>query len=393
MRVACVGAGPAGLYLAILLKRRDPSHEVTVYERRAQGMAPGGGVVFWDDLLSDLRGSDPPSAEAILREAFCWRDQVVAIQGKPPLRVPARGYSIRRQRLLDLLGERALQLGVRLHFERPIEDPAQLPEVELLVAADGAGSALRQRHAGRLGTRVVQGRNVYVWLATPRLFPAFTFGLVPTHAGWIWFHAYGFEPATSTLIVECAPETWTGLGLDRLGAAQGLALLERLFAQWLEGHRLLAPTLDAGGLPWRHFRRVTNETWHVGHLVLAGDAAHTTHFAIGSGTRLAMQDAISLAAALSGARGGLAAALATYQRERQQALLLPQRAARLSAEWFENVPRYAGLAPPQFATLLLNRRSPLMPRLPPRLYLLLRWAANVPGLRRLPHAQLRRSRA
>lgn len=383
MRVACVGAGPAGLYLALLLKRQEPAHEVTVYERRARGVTHGWGVVLWPELVAQLHASDPESARQLEREAFPWSGQLVVRGEEPPLRLAGRGYSILRQRLLEVLGARAGALGVRFEYGREVPDAAALAGVDLLVACDGAGSALRRQHAAALGTRVEQGRNVYAWLATSREFPAFTFGFVPTPAGWVWFHGYAFEPGRSTLVVECAARTWKGLGLDGLGMQEGLALLERLFARHLEGHPLLPPPGAQGQLPWLHFRRVTNARWHLGRLVLAGDAAHTTHFSIGSGTRLAMEDAIGLASALRGCGGeaaALDAALERYGRERRAALRPVQRDARLSAAWLEQVPRYAHLPLEAFGTLLLRRRSPLLPWLPPRAYCALYRGAQAPAL-------------
>jgi anthraniloyl-CoA monooxygenase len=212
----------------------------------------------------------------------------------------------------------------------------------VIVACDGVNSRLRRRHEDRLKTEVVVGRNRYVWLGTSRMFDAFTFAFVETDAEWIWFHAYGFADGRSTCIVDCAPETWAGLGFDRLRADASLRLLERLFERHLDGHRLLGTPCEDGGLPWLRFGTVSNQRWHHGNLVLAGDAAHTTHFTIGSGTKLAMEDAIALARNLH-EHADVQLALEAYGKERQAALLLPQREARLSARWFERIPRYIDL--------------------------------------------------
>lgn len=382
MRVACVGAGPAGLYFAILQKLRAPRSEVTVYERSPSGVTHGWGVVFWQDLLDVLHQSDPASARDLAAQAFRWVDQVVELQGAPALRSRGTGFAIRRQRLLDVLSRRAEQLGVVLRYGQEIAEPAQLPDADVIVAADGAGSALRRSQAAHLRPRVLAGRNKYVWLGTTRCFESFTFGFTPTPAGLIWCHAYGFEPGLSTLIAECAPHTWEALGFDRLDGQASLQLLEQLFAPQLQGHRLLCATPVEGGLPWLRFRTVTNERWHAGRVVLMGDAAHTTHFAIGSGTRLAIQDAVALAGALGGT-GDPQAAFLRYEAERREALRPAQEDARLSARWLEHVPRYSGLPPEQFCSLLLNRRSRVMPYLPPRLYCQLRRAKYSPPLRRL----------
>lgn len=367
MKFACVGAGPAGLYLAILLKRHDANQDVAVLERNRAGVADGWGVVFWDDLVGDLRDNDPESASTILEHSFRWVDEVLDIAGAQPVRTPSSGFSIRRQRLLDILSKRALDLGVNVQFEREIADPTRLPDADVIIAADGVGSRLRQISPELFQTTLSTGRNKYVWLGTTRVFDAFTFGFVSTEAGWVWFHAYGCDADTSTFIVECSPETWTGLGLDSMGARDSLALLQGLFKSQLDGHRLVTRSVGEPDLTWLSFRTVTNQNWHADHLVLVGDAAHTTHFSIGSGTRLAIQDAIALAAQLR-SQTNLAAALAAYQQERQRALAQPQREARHSAAWFENIERYIGLDARQFLSLMHSRRSSLMPYMPPLLY-------------------------
>jgi anthraniloyl-CoA monooxygenase len=379
VRIVCAGGGPAGLYLAILLKLRDQDHDVTVMERNPAGRTYGWGVVFWDDLLEALRDSDPVTADHLGRHAFRWVDQVVHVQGRQAAHLGGYGFSMRRRQLLDLLARRAVDLGVRVEFEREVEDPAQLAGADVIVACDGVNSRLRRRHQDRLKTEVVVGRNRYVWLGTSKVFDAFTFAFVETDAGWIWFHAYGFADDRSTFIVECAPETWLGLGLDRLGAEASLRLLERVFEPQLDGHRLLGTPRDDGRLPWLQFRSVSNQRWHHGNIVLAGDAAHTTHFTIGSGTKLAMEDAIALARNLH-EHADVQLALEAYGKERQTALLLPQREARLSAQWFEQIPRYIGLDAPQFAALLRQRRSSLLARVPPRGYYTLYRATEEIGL-------------
>jgi len=393
MRIACVGGGPAGLYLAILMKRRDPGHEVTVFERNPAGVTYGWGVVFWDDLLEGLRANDPPTAQAIAEEAFRWTDQHILVDGRPPDSLPGFGYSMRRQRLLDILTARALELGVGVRFESEVEDPDRLGRPDLVVACDGVNSRLRRRHPDGFGTRIDTGRNRYMWLGTTKVFDSFTFAFVRTPAGWVWCHAYGFDAGTSTFIVECQPETWAGLGFGRLGLDDSIHRLEQLFEAQLDGHPLVAQAPAADRAPWLAFRTVTNERWHHGRVVLAGDAAHTTHFTIGSGTKLAIEDAIGLAAALGGHRE-LESALAAYEQQRRTALLLLQREARNSARWFENLPRYVRLGSPRFAALLHHRRSQLLTRMSPAGYYRLRWATErMPVLERLWHWASGRGRA
>jgi 2-polyprenyl-6-methoxyphenol hydroxylase-like FAD-dependent oxidoreductase len=382
MRVVCVGGGPAGLYFGILLKAQDPAHEVTVLERNPAGTTYGWGVVFWDDLLAQLRRSDPPTARAIADASFRWTGQVLAVDGKPSIRTPGRGYALGRHCLLDILAARAVRLGVRIEFEAHVDELAQVPDADLVVACDGAHSRLRGELQNQLGTEVTVRRNKYIWLGTSKVFRDFTFAFLETPAGWLWCHAYGFNADTSTFIAECSPETWASLGFDRLGESESTALLESLFERELEGHPLSSRSRRHGTARWLSFATVTTEWWHDGNVVLMGDAAHTTHFSIGSGTKLALEDAIALAERIAENRE-LQATLERYERDRRPALALQQTDARLSAQWFENVPRYLDLDPPQLLALLLDRRSPLLPRIPPRGYYRLYRAARSPLLRRV----------
>lgn len=367
MRIACVGGGPAGLYFSILMKQMDRDHEITVYERNARGATYGWGVTYWAQLLDTLHRSDPPTARAIGASSVRWVDGVAHVRGERTVHRGDEGFSIGRQRLLDILTERAADLGVRLRYRAEIESPAQLPDAELIVAGDGINSRLRRRYREEFGSRVSIGRNKYIWLGTGKVFDSFTFAFVETAAGWIWFYGYGFSEGLSTCIVECSPQTWTGLGLDRLGERDGLALLERLFARPLDGHPLISRPDGGGPAPWLNFRTVTSERWYHGNIVLVGDAAHTTHYSTGAGTRLALEDAIALAGAMDG-HGELGPALAAYQKERRYALLPAQSAARYSARWYENLPRYVQLEASQLFTLLGQRHSPLLHHVPPQMY-------------------------
>ncbi|MGW7792234.1 FAD-dependent monooxygenase, partial [Streptomyces tricolor] len=250
---------------------------------------------------------------------------------------------------------------------------------DLVVAADGVHRALRGGAADRFGTRVTTGRNPYIWLGTTKVFDAFTFAFTETEHGWIWAYGYAYSGDHSTCVVECSPETCAGLGLDRAGEGEGLALLEKLFADVLDGHPLIARS----GASWQPFRTLTNRAWHHGNLVLLGDAAHTTHYSIGAGTTLALEDAMCLADALR-AHTGLPEALAAYERRRRAALLSAQSAARYSAQWYENLPRYIHLPPHRMFALLGQRHSPLLPYVPPQLYYGLdRAAGRLEALRRL----------
>ncbi|MFJ1969809.1 FAD-dependent monooxygenase [Streptomyces sp. NPDC087903] len=366
VKVACVGGGPAGLYLSILLKRQDPSHDITVYERDPEGSTYGWGVTYWRGLLDKLHEHDPESAAALDEHSVRWNEGVARVGDVETRHGGDEGFGIGRHRLLEILAGRARSLGVRLEFEHEITD-RNLPEADLVVAGDGVHSTLRTRHADHFGTEVRAGRNQYIWLGTSKVFDSFTFAFVETDHGWIWCYGYGFSAERSTCVVECAPETWTGLGLDVANEADGLALLEKLFTDVLDGHPLIGRSSGDGSAQWLNFRTLTNRTWHRGNLVLMGDAAHTTHYSIGAGTTLALEDAVALAGALS-RPVELSQALTAYEQERRSALLSIQSAARYSAQWYESLPRYIHLPPEQMFALLGQRHSPLLPHVPPRLY-------------------------
>lgn len=354
MRIVCVGAGPAGLYFAILAKRRDPAADVTVLERCPKGVTYGWGVTFSDDVLDSLYAGDPRSAAQIGGNPASWRDQLVWLADESPAHLGGYGFAIGRHRLLEILAARATELGVRIQYRHDLKDPAQLPDADLIVAADGANSLLRERYAKQFGARRDAGRNHYIWLGTRRVFPEFRYAFEPTEAGWIWFYAYPFDSQTTTFIVECAPETWTGLAFDQLGPEETRKTLESIFARQLEGEPLLMQTRDRNVSPWLHFNWVTVRQWYHGNLVLAGDAAHTTHFSIGNGTKLAIDDVLELDRQL-GAAPDLESALRGYQRVRSRAVTARQRIARNSAGWFERVEAYTEESPTRFAYFLRTR--------------------------------------
>ncbi|MEU2334393.1 FAD-dependent monooxygenase [Streptomyces sp. NPDC013172] len=362
VKVDCVGGGPAGLYLAILLKRQNPAHDITVHERNPEGSTYGWGVTYWRALLDRLHAHDPESARAIEESSVRW-NQGVAHVGDRIARQPGDpGHGIGRHRMLEILADRARSLGVRLEFEAEIT-PENLPDADLVVAADGIHSALRTRHADHFGTRATEGRNPYVWLGTTRVFDSFTFAFAETAHGWVWCYGYPYDAEHSTCVIECAPETLVGLGLDAMDETGRLALLEKLFAGVLDGR----PLIGGSAAAWPAFRTVTNRSWYHGNLVLLGDAAHTTHYSIGAGTTLALEDAMCLAGVLR-EHGAVPQALAAYERQRRSELLSAQSAARLSAQWYENLPRYIGLPPHRMFALLGQRHSPLLPYVPPQLY-------------------------
>jgi anthraniloyl-CoA monooxygenase len=369
MKITCVGGGPAGLMFAILAGRAG--HQVTVLEQRTPAESFGWGVVFWDGLLKALDSHDPQTAEAVRRDAYRWNDQIVSMRGAEDVRLPSYGYSMGRRRLLELLGSQAEGAGATFRQGTFTDSPDTLG-ADLVIAADGVNSGLRQRSS--FGTQRVRGRNKFIWLGTDKEFTSFTFPFVDTPAGWLWGHAYGYADGASTFVVETSPETWSGLGFATLTAEGTVRRLEELFADSLDGHPLQLRASPFDGHPWTEFVEVRNRRWRVGNVVLLGDAAHTTHFTIGSGTRLAMEDAMALADALAEAPD-LDTALSRYDESRREHLRGVQRVARRSARWFERVPRYIDRPTPEFALLMENRRSPVMARLPVGAYLRLTGAA------------------
>ncbi|MEU7412381.1 FAD-dependent monooxygenase [Streptomyces sp. NPDC042638] len=340
MRVVCVGAGPAGLYFAISAKLRDAGHEVTVLERDPWAATYGWGVVYWDDLLDVLYRNDPESAREITARSVLWQDQEVrvhGINGEQTAYFGGYGYSIGRSALLDILARRATQLGVDVQYSHHVAEPSALPPADLVVAADGANSRIRDHHK-EFGTRVEVGLNPYIWLGTEQSFRSFVFSFNRTSAGWIWLHAYPSVAGISTCIVECSPHTWKALGLDLLGDDEGVQLLEGIFQRALDGHRLLSRSRGAPA-HWQRFAHVTNDSWYHDTTVLLGDAAHTTHFTLGSGTRLAMIDAVVLAHSLR-EYPDVQGALREYDLHRRAELHPVQAAARTSMAWFEHVDQY-----------------------------------------------------
>lgn len=379
MKIACVGAGPAGLYFSILMKLRDPAHDITVFERGKAASAAGWGVVFGPILLRDLYAQDPASARAIEESAFRWGDQVTHIQGE---RLVANGYStytITRQRLLDILVARARELGVRIEYDHEVAGLPELPAADLVVAADGVSSRIR-RDSGGFQTHEIVGPNKYIWLGCDKVFEDFTFLFAPTSSGWIWVHAYGIDSATSTFIPECTQETWAGLGFDKMSTDETLAVLEDLFKEQLDGHRLIGELGDGSKARWLNFRTISHPSWHSGNVVLVGDSAHTSHFAIGMGTTLAIGDAIVLADTMQ-QHDDLESALRSYESRRQAEIQPTLTKARYSARWFENIDRYIGLKPQRFGLLLHMRRSPAVALLPPIVsYALFRTANRMRGI-------------
>jgi anthraniloyl-CoA monooxygenase len=351
MNVAVVGAGPAGLYLAILLKRDDPRHRVAVYERNRMEDSFGFGVVFSDETLENVGEADGETNGAMAAAATRWDDIEVHYRGTVLRSTGHRFSGLERSALLDLLARRAQSLGVEIHWQQEIRGlgDGDLPSADLVVAADGAASLIREGLADRFEPRLDWRRNRFVWLGSTRPFPAFTFYFKDSPVGLWRAHAYQYAPGRSTFIVEAREDTWQASGLGTSDQPATVAYLERIFAEELEGHRLLASRSI-----WRRFPTVRLARWHWENVVLLGDAAHTAHFSVGSGTKLAMEDAIALAGAL---KSGVPVpeALAGYEAGRRPQVESLQRAAQASLEWFESVERYHDTEPLQFAFNLLTR--------------------------------------
>ena len=351
--IAIVGAGPGGLYLAISLKLRNPALDVVVHERNRPDDTFGWGVVFSDQTLANLKLNDPETAAAIEAAFVHWDDIDVHIHGRT-IRSGGHGFAgIGRQKLLTVLQDRARSLGVDLRFQDEVADIRALA-ADVVVAADGLNSRVRNEAPEVFGVDIDVRTNKYIWLGTTQAFDAFTFAFVETPHGWIWAHAYQFEPGASTFIVECTEATWRGLGFDAMDHDQTCRAAEALFADWLGGHALMSNAKHLRGSAWLNFPRVACANWRDGKVVLLGDAAHTAHFSIGSGTKLAFEDAIRLAETLTEAKD-LDAGLVAYEAERRVEVLKLQSAARNSTEWFETIDRYVGLDPLQFTYSLLTR--------------------------------------
>ncbi|WP_171177012.1 bifunctional salicylyl-CoA 5-hydroxylase/oxidoreductase [Ruegeria sp. HKCCD8929] len=357
MRVACLGGGPAGLYFAISMKLRDPSHEVTVIERNKGDDTFGWGVVLSDDALENLTANDPKSAEAI-RANFAYWDDIAVIHDGHRTVSGGHGFAgIGRKAMLLLLQDRARELGVNLQFQTEARPVAEYQaEYDLVVACDGLNSRVRSDLAEHFKPDIDTRKCKFIWLGTHQKFDdAFTFIFEKTEHGWMWIHAYQFDEDTATVTVECSQETWGAWGFEHMSKEDSIATCERIFATHLDGHALMSNASHLrGSAVWMNFPRVLCETWHHQNVVLMGDAAATAHFSIGSGSRLAFDSAISLANYLH-SEPTMEQAFQRYQDERRLEVLRLQSAARNSLEWFEQVERYLDMDPVQFNYALLTR--------------------------------------
>ncbi|HEU4894640.1 MAG TPA: bifunctional salicylyl-CoA 5-hydroxylase/oxidoreductase [Acidimicrobiia bacterium] len=358
MKIVVVGGGPAGLYLSILLRKKRPDFDVTVMERNQPGDAYGFGVVFSEETLDNFSGADPESYEDLIEAFREWGDIEVRHFNDDRFVSGGHGFAaVSRRELLALLSRRAEALGADLRYGTEV-DGLEVVGADVIVGADGANSTIRSALAHRFQPTVDVRQNKYIWFGTDKVFDRFHFIFVDTPAGLVWAHIYPFSDEGSTFIVEMAPSTWQGLGLDATRGAQlapgvsdthALAWAQEVFVGHLDGH-----TLVGNNSKWLQFPTITCERWHDGNVVLIGDAAHTAHFSVGSGTKLAMEDSIALAELLADG-GPFPETLAAYEARRRPEVASLQRAARASLEWFEGADRYRDMEPTQFVFSMLTR--------------------------------------
>ncbi|MEO8274739.1 MAG: FAD-dependent monooxygenase [Thermoanaerobaculia bacterium] len=351
MRIAAIGGGPAGLYFGILMKRAFPEVEIEILERNRPEDTFGFGVVFSDETLSFFDDADPESAAAIRARFRTWKEIETRFRGETIVSTGHGFSALARAELLAILQRRAEELGCAIRFERELAPGDALPAADLVIGCDGVNSSIRQRFATAFGASVDWRPNRFSWLGTDFALPAFTFIFAETEHGLFQVHAYPYAADRSTWIVECSETAWRSAGLDRASEEDTVAFCERLFAPDLGGHRLLA-----NRSLWRQFPTVRCDRWHDGSVVLLGDAAHTAHFSIGSGTKLAMEDSIALVAAFRRlGTSDVTAVLEEYERSRRIDVVKLQRAAQVSLEWFENSARYRTQEPLAFVFNLMTR--------------------------------------
>ena len=349
MRIAVIGGGPGGLYFAYLWKRRHPEDVVELFEQNPQGATWGFGVVFSDQALEFLRADDPETVDAIAPHMESWRNITLNLRGES-VEIDGVGFSaIGRLELLKLLQARVHDVGVKARYETTIETIDRFAGFDLIVAADGLNSIVRRGFAREFGASTSYSTNKFAWYGTTRTFATLSQTFVAAQRGTFNAHHYRYSPDMSTFLVECDAATWNAYGFERKSIAESQAVCEEIFADTLGGHRLIS-----NNSVWRNFPWLWNERWSHRNMVLIGDALHTAHFSIGSGTRLAIEDAIALAKALE-AEADMAAALARYEHERKPIVKKLVTAARTSADWYEHFPEHMQLDLMDFAYSYITR--------------------------------------
>jgi anthraniloyl-CoA monooxygenase len=349
MKIAINGGGPAGLFFSILMKKADPRHDIQVFERNGPHDTFGFGVVFSDETLSNFMAADEATFREI-RRAFAYWDDIEVRYRDARIRARGHGFAgLGRQKLLDILQARAESLGVRIAYRTEITDMRPFEGADLILGADGVNSFIRDRFKDAFKPTIDMRRTKFVWLGTTKSFGPFTFIFKANEHGWFYVHAYRYAEGQTTWIVETHEETWRRAGLDKASEAETVAYLEKLYAPELEGHRLLTNKSI-----WRNFPIVTNETWHHDNIVLLGDAAHTVQFSIGSGTKVALEDATALAEAFAHHRA-VPDALAAYEAARRPEVGRLQASALISLKWYENALRYNAMEPQQYVFSFMSR--------------------------------------
>jgi 2-polyprenyl-6-methoxyphenol hydroxylase-like FAD-dependent oxidoreductase len=349
VRIAVIGGGPGGLYFAYLWKRRHPDASIDLFEQNPAGATWGFGVVFSEQALEFLRADDPETVDAIAPRMESWKNITLNLRGES-VEIDGIGFSaIGRLDLLKILQQRASAVGVALHYDTPVQSLEELTGYDLIVAADGLNSLARRSCEGDFGTTISHSSNKFAWYGTTKRFETLSQTFVETGLGAFNAHHYRYAPDMSTFLVECDMATWQAYGFADKTDEQSQAICEEVFAATLDGHRLLS-----NKSVWRNFPWIWNERWWSGNIVLIGDALHSAHFSIGSGTRLAIEDAIALTKALETERD-IPAALARYQDERQPVVKKLVTAARTSAGWYEKFPEHMKLGLMDFAYSYITR--------------------------------------
>ena len=365
MKIVCIGGGAAGLYFGLLMKQLDPAHDITVVERNKAYDTFGWGVVFSDATMDNMREWDGESADEIQKAFNHWDDIELLFKGRT-IRSGGHGFvGIGRKKLLNILQARCERLGVKLVFETDVDSDAEFADADLIIASDGINSKIRTQYQNVFKPDIVTRPNRYIWLGTHKQYDAFTFDFVKTEHGWFQAHIYKFDEQTTTFIVECPEHVFLAHGLDQADQAQSIAFCEKIFADNLQGAKLMTNARHLRGSAWLNFQRVVCEQWWLknangSHVVLMGDAVHTAHFAIGSGTKLAIEDAIELTRQfklLGDSPDKIGEVLTTYQELRRIETLRLQNAAWNAMEWFEVCgKRYCDqLEPEQFMYSMLTR--------------------------------------